>query len=320
MRSRALPALVLAVAASACAPRAQPYRFSMPMLGQADVPAETLRTQTIDPEALPAKKVIAHATATGGAPRPKYAYGWQTDAQSGIRTVSARGIELKQPEASAETAAAVISESAAARPEWWAHLPAPHRSGSAGVTGSLSAATAPSRADQIRLAGAREPVDLRALVGTRDKREPFAIAMEWLAGMGITFAEGETAVEMAASVVQSPTDGPALVEWARSRGKLLAPTDTPVPGDVLVFDRATTGDAADLVAVVIGRDARSVLEYMYAGGGVIRRGYLDPSRPTTRRDLSGSIVNTFLRHGKKWPAKGTRYLAGELIVHVIRTR
>jgi hypothetical protein len=71
---------------------------------------------------------------------------------------------------------------------------------------------------------------------------------------------------------------------------------------------------------VIARDARGVLEYVYAGGGVVRRGFVDPARPTTRRDLTGSVVNTFMRHGKKWPAKGTRYLAGELLVHVVRAR
>ena len=75
----------------------------------------------------------------------------------------------------------------------------------------------------------------------------------------------------------------------------------------------------DLVAIVIGRDGRGVTEFMYSGGGVIRRGFLDPTRASLRRDVDGLVLNTFLRHGKRWPPKGTRYLAGELLSHVIHT-
>jgi hypothetical protein len=74
-----------------------------------------------------------------------------------------------------------------------------------------------------------------------------------------------------------------------------------------------------LIAIAIARDANGVTEFIYAGGGVIRRGFVDPTRATTRRDLTGAAVNTFLRHGKQWPPKGTRYLAGELLAHVIRS-
>jgi hypothetical protein len=120
--------------------------------------------------------------------------------------------------------------------------------------------------------------------------------------------------------VTTPQGVPALVAWASARGKLLAPTEAAQPGDLLVFDRAVANRPSDLVALVIGRDARGVTEVVYAGGGVIRRGFVDPARPSTRRDLTGAVVNTFLRHGKQWPPKGTRYLAGELLAHVIRLR
>ena len=76
----------------------------------------------------------------------------------------------------------------------------------------------------------------------------------------------------------------------------------------------------DLVAVVIGRDARGVAEMLYVGGGVIRRGFVDPARPSMRRDAAARVVNTFMRHGTRWPPKGTHYLAGELVSHVIRAR
>jgi hypothetical protein len=121
-------------------------------------------------------------------------------------------------------------------------------------------------------------------------------------------------------VAAAPTNGPDLVAWAEPRGLLRAPTDTPIAGDVLVFDRATANTPADLIAIAIGRDERGVTEFIYAGGGVVRRGFLDVTRPTTRRDLNGAIVNTFLRHGKLWPPKGTRYMAGELLAHIVRLR
>jgi hypothetical protein len=86
-----------------------------------------------------------------------------------------------------------------------------------------------------------------------------------------------------------------------------------------VFDHALSDQPSDLVALVIGRDARGVTEFLYAGGGVIRRGFYDAKRAKIRRDENGMIVNTFMRHGKLWPPKGTRYLAGELLSHVIRS-
>jgi hypothetical protein len=87
-----------------------------------------------------------------------------------------------------------------------------------------------------------------------------------------------------------------------------------------VFDHVTSDDAADLVAIVLSRDARGVTEFVYVGGGVIRRGFVDASRPALRRDRDGAVVNTFMRHGRRWPAKGSHYLAGELLSAIIRTR
>jgi hypothetical protein len=180
-------------------------------------------------------------------------------------------------------------------------LPAPHRTGVSvpAQHGSITAAIELPRVP-------REPSDLRALVGQRDTREPFAIVLGWLRDLGLT--------------VGAASDGPALVAWAYSAGRLGVPGEPTRPGDVLVFDHAVGDDEADLIALVIGRDARGVTEFVYAGGGVIRRGFLDPVRPSIRRDVDGAVVNTFLRHGKQWPPKGTRYLAGELLAHVIHTR
>ncbi|MDQ3300101.1 MAG: hypothetical protein M3619_26265, partial [Myxococcota bacterium] len=111
--------------------------------------------------------------------------------------------------------------------------------------------------------------------------------------------------------------GATVVAWAERAGRLHDATRPPERGDLLVFDRAIVDEPADLLAVVIARDERDVTEFLYLGGGVIRRGFLDASRRTVKRDAAGAIVNTFLRTGKRWPPKGTRYLAGELLVRVI---
>jgi hypothetical protein len=110
------------------------------------------------------------------------------------------------------------------------------------------------------------------------------------------------------------------VTWAQTANRLAVPTDIAKPGDLLVFDYTVGEEMFDLVAIAIGRDARGVTEFMYAGNGVIRRGFLEPGRASSRRDLDGLVLNTFLRHGKRWPPKGTRYLSGELLSHIIHTR
>jgi len=288
MRLRAFAALLFAAAAalavSGCGARDHPYRFASPMLGHADVPSHRL------PDGSGSSGSSDRPSATGrpASGRPHRAYGWQADSQAGIRTVSAHGIEVTMPPASAEAAASITHEQYA-REIVWSQLPAPHKETGVAAT------------------PVREPSDLRALVGQRDKRDPFTLVIDWLGELGLSFDRA------------SASDGPALVAWAEAANKLQAPTDC-APGDILVFDRAVGEMPSDLIALVIARDTRGVIEFMYSGAGVIRRGFLDPTRPDIRRDLDGSVVNTFLRHGKHWPPKGTRYLAGELLAHVVRVR
>lgn len=142
---------------------------------------------------------------------------------------------------------------------------------------------------------ARELADLRALVGRRDARDPVPTTLALLGSLGrrvpADLAEGD-----------DPT------------------ASAPQPGDLLVFDHAVGDRESDLVAIVIARDARGVLEMLYLGGGVYRRGFVFPENPWTRRDKDGAVLNTYLRHGKRWPSKGSHYLAGELLARVIHTR
>lgn len=200
-----------------------------------------------------------------------------------IRVVSAPAIR----EASAAAAAAVIAQPNA-QPEVRAQLPAPNR---------ITAETA-----QPPL---RSAPDLRALVGRRDKRAAIVAAVTWARELG-SGVEGAT--------------GPEILAWAEGTHRLAMPREAAAPGDLLVFDHVESDDEADLVAIVIARDARGVTELVYLGGGVVRRGFVDPARPSMRRDADALVVNTFMRHGKRWPPKGTHYLAGELLSHVVRAR
>jgi hypothetical protein len=171
----------------------------------------------------------------------------------------------------------------------FSHLPAPHR--------------IPSDA---ALPAVRTPLDLRTLVGRRTKADPFALTLEWANALG--------------AHIPVPGAREPLLAWARETHALL-PLDTPTqPGDLLVFDQIESDRDADLIAVVIARDDRNVSELVYVSGGVIRRGFIDPNRPALRRDHHGVIVNTFMRSGRRWPPKGTHYLAGELLANVIRPR
>ncbi|HEU0030251.1 MAG TPA: hypothetical protein VFQ53_06455 [Kofleriaceae bacterium] len=192
------------------------------------------------------------------------------------------------------------------------HVPVERRASAAAATAIASTPVATVR-DQLpaphrqppesRPPPVRTPDELRALVGRRDARSSLDAAIAWTTELG-GHVDGTTGRDLAA--------------WAEREHRMTS--DPPGPGDLVLFDRATSDDAFDLAGIVVVRDARGVVEFVYVGGGVVRRGYFDPARPAQRRDGSGAIVNTYLRHGKRQPPSGTRYLAGELVSRVIRTR
>jgi len=159
--------------------------------------------------------------------------------------------------------------------------------------------------ERIGFDGLDDADDLRGLVGRRDGRGDVAFAV----AAARVLREG---------AIAAPADAAALVELARTRDALAPPSEVrAAPGDLLVFERAVEG--GPLVAVVLTRDdARDVLEMLYLAGGVVRRGFVAPAQPRMRRDAEGRILNTFLRHNGDHPPEGTRFLAGELLAHVVR--
>lgn len=165
----------------------------------------------------------------------------------------------------------------------------------------ISQLPAPNRIAAAPLPPPRHVLDLRALVGRRFKGDAFTETLSWARELGAT--------------VDAPS-GPALVSWADASNRFATEAE---PGDLLVFDH-TEGAPADLVAIALARDARGVTEFIYIAGGAVRRGFADPTHASQRRDSSGRVLNTFLRSGNRWPPKGTHYLAGELLAHIIRAR
>ena len=290
----ALAVAIGAAGSAACAGRAHPYRFSSPLLGGADVPPawsgkpEDPDDQWRRPDA---DDTISVQNRFHRSPRTP-----AEDPRPGAIRV-----------ASAQAAAAVTAEPTGVA---WSKLPA-H-----GV--ALDAPHAPLR----------EPADLRTLVGRRDQHDSVAAALGWEAELGTRIsldlaapAAVKSQRDLAAAVIAaSLANTSALVAWAASHDHLVAPIEAIDAGDILVFERTESQEASDLVGIAIGRDARGVIEFIYCAGGAIRRGLVDPRHPAQHRETSGAVVNTFMRTGNRWPPKGTHYLAGELLVHVVRVR
>ncbi|MBV8762753.1 MAG: hypothetical protein JO257_36045 [Deltaproteobacteria bacterium] len=270
---------LLALLLAGCATRTHAYRFASPMLGAADVPPPPLAAPLAAPRPPEPARLAHHA-----AP---------------LHTTTARGVPgieaAPPPIASAAAADAVAAQATAtgvvepaASGVVISRLPAPHR--------------LPSDAP---LLAPHTPADLRALVGRRTKANAFDLAIAWADALGAD--------------APAVREGEPLLSWARETSRLRELDEAPQPGDLLVFDQIESDADADLIAVVVARDDRAVTEFVYASGGVIRRGFLDANRPSLRRDHEGRGVNTFMRSGKRWPPKGTHYLAGELLSHVIHT-
>lgn len=150
---------------------------------------------------------------------------------------------------------------------------------------------------------------MRAMVGQRDKEKThLQFAFSALAAIGVSLDPS----------VHQTTTGAELVALARERDAL--DKKTPLPGDLVVFDRVDGETPASLVAVVVGLPERdhTTVEFVYLARGVVRRGYMTPSSPRTQRDERGRALNTFVRHLTSKGKKSDPFLAGELFAGFIR--
>lgn len=112
-------------------------------------------------------------------------------------------------------------------------------------------------------------------------------------------------------------EGEELVALAQERGAF-EESGSPLLGDLVVFDAVVGDEPASLIGVVVSADSEGTVEFVYLGRGVVRRGYVNPIRPSLQRDDAGRAVNTFVRGTDGGDPAGTRYLAGELFAGFIR--
>jgi hypothetical protein len=118
------------------------------------------------------------------------------------------------------------------------------------------------------------------------------------------------------------TDGSVRALWGymRTSHEVVASADAH-PGDVLFFDTRGTGpdpDCADHAGIVESVDSDGRLGFVEARDGQVRHSFVDPERPTLRRDERGQVLNTFLRPKRVSDPPETRYYAGEMLCGIGR--
>jgi hypothetical protein len=119
------------------------------------------------------------------------------------------------------------------------------------------------------------------------------------------------------------TDGSARALWGylRSSHRLVSATSAR-PGDVLFFDTrgvAPAPDCADHAGIVESVSPEGRIAFVEARGGRMRQSFVDPARPTMRRNDRGEILNSFLRPKAVEDPPGARYFAGEMLCGIART-
>ncbi len=291
------------------------YRFASPMIGGADVPPARLGSERpIRPQ------------------RPDLAVRWSDARTTDIRSIRTRRTRMFggrrrarrcrpkigrtclsawRPRAPPTTSAATRTCEA-----WsWSRLPAPHPR-AAGCT-ACRRSTSP-------------PTCFRALVGRRDKGDATLAVIAWSAELGASVALDLTEPAVAPRRRTSSCRRGRRFAFERSpllasAARLIARAPTSATGSLLVFDRTES----ERLARRSRRDRdrprcarRDRVHLPCRRRRRCRRGFVGSaaSRRASRRDANGAVVNTFMRAGKRWPPKGTHYLAGELLAHVIRPR
>jgi hypothetical protein len=120
------------------------------------------------------------------------------------------------------------------------------------------------------------------------------------------------------------TDGSTGALWGylRTAHRLVGAAEAR-PGDILLFDTRGVAPApacADRAGIVESVGAGGRITFIEAQGGRVRRSFVDPAHPSSRRDTRGQILNSFLRPIRIDDPPGTRYFAGEMLCGVARAR
>jgi hypothetical protein len=120
------------------------------------------------------------------------------------------------------------------------------------------------------------------------------------------------------------TDGSARALWGylRTAHRLVGARDAR-PGDILLFDArgvAPAPECADRAGIVESVGTGGRITFVEAQGGRVRRRFVDPAHPSSRRDARGEILNSFLRPIRIDDPPGARYFAGEMLCGVARAQ
>jgi hypothetical protein len=152
---------------------------------------------------------------------------------------------------------------------------------------------------------------LRQRVGLRTKLSSLSAVQQWRTqDDGALVAANATILDLVNAAAQSS-------RWMSAATLFNGDVKIRV-GDLIVFDRTEHEQPATLIALCVATDDRGVSEFFYVAGGVVRRGFIAPTRATLARDEKRRVLNTYLRHNRDWPPKGTRFLSGELLRGIIR--
>lgn len=172
---------------------------------------------------------------------------------------------------------------------------------------AAEAPVAPSRRPEPAEPGLAEA--LRGLVGRRDKKSThLAFALSALRTIGADLDSEVTGAE----------SGPHLLALARRRGAVDKDVGGALLGDLVVFNRVDRGRPASLVGVAVSRRGDGTVEFVYLARGVVRRGWVNPAKPDDKRDETGRVLNTFVRHNDGGLPRSAPTLAGQLFAGLIR--
>ncbi|HZL17674.1 MAG TPA: CHAP domain-containing protein [Polyangia bacterium] len=143
-------------------------------------------------------------------------------------------------------------------------------------------------------------------------------------GRAATGEEGAAFVEKALhdAGFRFGTDGSARALWGylRASHRVVSAVEAR-PGDVVFFDTrglTPTPECADHAGIVEKVDHDGRITFAEARGGRMRRSFVDPARPSVRRDDRGHILNSFLRTKTVDDPPAARYFAGQMLCGIAR--
>lgn len=148
---------------------------------------------------------------------------------------------------------------------------------------------------------------LRALVGQRDKTSTH---------VGFVVATLRALGARISTSLAGARTGDELDACAR-RHHALTSSRRPRLGDLVVFDNFLRKQPRSMTGIVVSIDQRGTIEFIYLARKIVRRGFLNLQHPSTKRDASGRVLNTILRHLQGGDSRRTKYLAGELFAGFI---